>query len=274
MLEKVSFDGVELEYEMRGTGESIMLIHGSVAADTYLPMLAEPAVSSYKLVRYRRRGFGNSTHPTSVISLRDQADDCFALMRRLNIPRAHVVGHSYGGVVALQLALDHPEAVHSLALLEPALVGIIPNADKFTSAMAPVIETYQKGGKRAALEAFLLWVAGPDWRKSFDAIPGSFEMALADADNFFRVELPAMAEWRFTRDDANSIRQAMLAVLGAESAPVFPEIQKLVLAWFPQARPVTIPRANHMLLAIEPRAVAEELARFWKSVQMHGMPST
>ncbi len=265
MLQKVNLGGVQLEYEVHGTGEPVMLIHGSVVADTYLPMLSEAALSRYQLVRYRREGFGNSTHPAAVIGLGDQANDCHALMRHLNIARAHVAGHSYGGVIAIQLTLDHPEAVHSLALLEPALIGAIPDAAQFASGLAPMMETYQRGDKRGALEAFLVWVAGPDWRKSFDAVPGSFEMALADTDNFFRVEMPAMNQWRFTREDAQRIRQPILAILGGESAPVFHEIHKLEQAWFPKAKAVTIPKVNHMLQAVEPRAVADALGGFWAS---------
>jgi len=90
----VTIEGSELEYEVHGTGEPVILIHGSVMADTYSLMLSEPALSRFKLVRYRRRGFGHSTHPSSTISIRDQANDCRALMRELNIERAHVVGRS------------------------------------------------------------------------------------------------------------------------------------------------------------------------------------
>jgi pimeloyl-ACP methyl ester carboxylesterase len=268
MLNKVTIEGYQLECEVHGVGEPAVLIHGSVLADTYLPMLSEPSLSSFKLVRYRRRGFGNSTPPASTISISDQANDCWALMSELNIARAHIVGHSYGGVIALQLALNHPEAVHSLALLEPALVGFVPKAAEFMGALAPVIETHRKGDCRGALEGFFLHVAGPDWRRSFDALPGSLEMALADIDNLFRVEIPAMGEWRFTRDDAGRIHQPLLAVVGGESAPVFLEIQELVQSWFPHAKPVIIPRTNHMLQAIEPRALAEVLASFWKKAPM------
>jgi pimeloyl-ACP methyl ester carboxylesterase len=264
-MEKVNLSGVELEFEVHGTGEPAVLIHGSVVADTYLPMLPEPSLSRYKLVRYRRRGFGNSTHPAAPISIREQANDCRALMNHLRIPRAHVAGHSYGGVIALQLALDHREAVHSLALLEPALVGVIPNAAEFMSGMAPVMDTYAKGDKRGALEGFLASVSGPDWRKSFEAVPGSYEMALTDTDNFFRVEMPAVGEWRFTREDAQRITQPILAILGAESAPVFHQIHTLVQAWMPKAKPVTVPNVNHMLQSAQPRAVAEVLASFWAS---------
>ena len=268
MLKKATISDCQLEYEVHGAGEPAVLIHGSALADTYFPMLSEPSLSSFKLVRYRRRGFGNSTHPASIISIGDQANDCWALMRELNIARAHIAGHSYGGVIALQLALDHPEAVHSLALLEPALVGVVPKGAEFRGALAPVMETHRKGDRRGALEGFFLQVAGADWRRSFDALPGSLEMALGDIDNLFRVEIPAMGEWRFTRDDAGLIHQPILAVVGGESAPVFHEIQELVQSWFPQAKPVTIPRTNHMLQAVEPRGLAEVLASFWKKVPM------
>jgi pimeloyl-ACP methyl ester carboxylesterase len=265
MLEKVSLGDVQLEFEVHGSGEPVVLIHGSVVADSYLPMLPEPSLSRYQLVRYRRRGFGNSTHPASPISIRDQANDCLALMRHLKITRAHIAGHSYGGVIALQLALDHPEAVHSLALLEPALIGVIPNASEFMAVMAPVMSTYQKGDKRGALEGFLTAVAGPGYRAMFDSLPGSFEMALADTDNFFRVEMLAIGEWHFNQADAQRIRQPVLAILGATSAPVFTEIHKLVQAWMPNAKAVTVPKANHMLQTVAPRAVAEVLASFWAS---------
>lgn len=265
MLQKANIGGVELEYEVHGSGEPVVLIHGSVVADSYVPMLSEAVLSRYRMVRYRRRGFGNSTHPASIISISDQANDCHALMRHLNLSRAHVAGHSYGGVIALQLAMEHPTAVHSLALLEPALVGIVPDSAQLMGGMGPVVETYQKGDQRGALEGFLAWVAGPDWRRSFDAIPGSFEMALADTDNFFRVEMPALGEWRFTREDAQRLRAPVLAVLGADSAPIFHAVQQLVQAWMPKAKPVTIAGVNHMLQAVQPRALAETLANFWSS---------
>src|SRR5713101_5821887 len=102
---------------------------------------------------------------------------------------------------------------------------------------------------RGALEAFLSSVAGPEYRAVIDRIPGAYEMALADADNFFRIEMPAIGEWHFAREDAARIRQPVLAILGADSAPVFHEIHELVQSWIPAARPATIPRVNHMLQA-------------------------
>jgi len=259
---KAELGAVQLEYETHGSGEPVVLIHGSVVADAHAPLLAEPALAGFRLVRYRRRGFGGSTHTEPPVTIRQQAEDCVALMRRLGVARAHLVGHSYGGVIALQLAHDHPEMVSSLALLEPALVGIIPNA-AFMEEMAPIVKRYADGDKRGALDDFLTAVGGPDARRLLDSLPGIYDMALADTDNFFRVEMPALGEWVFTCDDAARIRQPVLAMLGADSAPVFHEIHALVQSWFPRAQAVTIPGATHMLQMVTPRSIAETLASFF-----------
>jgi pimeloyl-ACP methyl ester carboxylesterase len=267
-MDKATLGSVQLEYETHGSGEPVILIHGSVVADSYAPMMSQPSLGRYQLGRYRRRGFRASTHPASSVSIGEQAADCFALMNYLKISRAHVAGHSYGGVIALQLAVDHADAVHSLALLEPALVGLIPNAAAFSQTMTPVMKQYSEGDKPGALGAFLGAVAGPDFRKILERVPGAYEMALADADNFFRVEMPALGEWRFSREDAQRVRQPVLALLGADSAPIFHEIQMLVLSWFAHARPVTVAGVSHMLQMIDPRSVAEALGSFFASSPM------
>jgi pimeloyl-ACP methyl ester carboxylesterase len=268
MMDKANLNGVELEYETVGSGEPVVLIHGSIVGDAYVPMMAEPSLRSYKLIRYRRQGFGGSTHPASAVSIRDQAADCLALMRHLHVSRARVVGHSYGGVVGLQLALDHPKEVYSLALLEPALVGLIASSATLMQELEPAIRTYEQGDKLGALDAFLNFAVGPDYREPIDRIPGAWEMALADTDNFFRIEVPALGEWRFAREDAARTRQPVLAVLGGDSRAFYREIHDLVRLWIPQARPVTIPGVNHMLEAAEPRIVAEALAEFFASHPM------
>jgi pimeloyl-ACP methyl ester carboxylesterase len=138
-MELAQIDGRALEYEIRGAGEPVVLVHGAHVADAFAPLLAEPVLTErYQLILYHRRGFAGSTHPDGPLSIVQQARDCRALMQHLGVQRAHVVGHSYGGVIALQLALDAPEAVHSLALLEPALLTV-PSTPQFMEAMGPVL---------------------------------------------------------------------------------------------------------------------------------------
>ena len=89
--------------------------------------------------------------------------------------------------------------------------------------MGPLAGLYQAGNKAGAIDAFERAVIGPDYRASLDkVIPGGFDQAVADADTFFTQELPALMEWRFTREDALRITQPVLAVLGADSASLWP----------------------------------------------------
>ncbi len=266
-MNRAQINGRELEYEVRGAGEPVMLVHGSHIADAFVPLLAEPVLTErYRLVMPHRRGFAGSTHPDSPLSIAQQAADCRALMRHLGVPCAHVVGHSYGGAIALQLALDAPDVVHSLALLEPALL-IVPSAPQFLEAMGPVLQMYDADNKTGAVDGFLQAVMGPQYRNVLDRVlPGAFAQAVADADTFFRIELPALQQWRFTQADAGRITQPVLAVLGADSETLWPgwaEVHQLVQDWLPHTETFVLPGATHALQIMNPWGMAEELASFF-----------
>lgn len=252
----------KLEFETRGAGEPVVLVHGSAIADSYVPLFVKPSLSSYRLVRYRRRGFGGSTHSPPPVSIKQQAADCLNLMRHLSVEKAHIAGHSYGGVIAIQLALDFPGAVHSLALLEPALIRLVPGAGAFLESFGPLATRYRSGDRAGALEGFMKLVDGPDWRTAVDAVPGGWQMAIADLDTLFQVEGPALREWAVSREDAGRIRQPVLCMVGGATEPIFRRTHELALSWFPQAEAATIERASHMLQMVDTRAVAECLAKF------------
>jgi pimeloyl-ACP methyl ester carboxylesterase len=155
-----------LDYEVQGEGEPVLLIHGSILADAYLPFCKAPSLSSYRLIRYHRRGFAGSEHHIGPFSIEEQAQDALKLLRHLGVERAHVCGHSYGGAIALQLALDAPRLVHSLVLEEPA-VFMVPSAADLFAAMEPAGERYGAGDAAGAIQAFLSMI-GPGWE---DYIP-------------------------------------------------------------------------------------------------------
>ena len=265
-MERARVDGAELEFGVTGAGEPVLLIHGALIAEAYAPLCAEPALNSrYRLVRIHRRGYAGSSRVRAPFSLAEQADDCRALLRHLGIERAHVVGHSSGGVIALRLALDAPEVVHSLVLLEATLLDV-PSGALLIEALGPVLEQYGAGDKEGAVDSFLRWAIGSDYRAWLDRlIPGAFQQMVADADTFFGVELPSMQEWLFTREDARRITQPVFSVLGAESASIWPgwnEAQDRLREWLPQTEPFVLAGANHALQERDPRGAAEAIAPF------------
>ncbi len=142
-MDSVEVNGVELEYEVRGSGEPVLLID-MLIADCFVPLLTEPSLAGrYQLIRYHKRGWVGSTHTPPPVSIGDHAADAAALLDHLGVRRAHIAGHSTGASIAAQLALDHPEKVHTLTLLEPTLVSL-PLGQAFLKSAGPVFEAYRK----------------------------------------------------------------------------------------------------------------------------------
>ncbi len=252
-----------LEYEVHGMGEAVLLIHGSHVADAFLPLTREDVLADrYRLVRYHRRGFDGSDPHTGPFSIEEQARDALALMKHLGLERAHVIGHSYGGVTAVQLALDAPRVVHSLVLLEPPLMTADGVAAFFETA-APLREAYRSGDTCGAVDSFLSMVCGPDWRTEVaKTVPGGPEQAEKDAATFFEVEFPALEKWTFDSNQASRISQPVLFVLGSESGPLFEEPKRLFQATVPRTEEALLPGLDHLLQMRNPRLVAETIADF------------
>ena len=183
----------------------MVFIHGALIADTFLPLLAEPSLAGqYRLILYHRQGYAGSSRASGLFSIAQQAADCRAVLRHLGVERAHVVGHSYGGAVALQLALDTPGIAHSLALLEPALMAGT-SAEGYRDSLSRGIERYRKAGAAVVVDEFLQgrW---PGYRVALDhELPGAFAQAVEDAGTSFEFELPGLLGWQFGEAEARRI---------------------------------------------------------------------
>jgi pimeloyl-ACP methyl ester carboxylesterase len=262
-MERVGVNGVELECQCSGTGDSVLLIHGSHIAGSFIPLIAEMALAPrFQFIRLHRRGFAGSAPVSGAFTIEQQAADCRALLESLGVKRAHVVGHSYGGVIALQLAAESPALVRSLVLLEPALV-MVPSSKAFFESVAPAIERYASGDATGAVDAFMKLVGGQEWRKTVGrSVPGGPEQAEKDARTFFEVELPALGSWTFDAAKARRISCPVLYVIGAGSGPLFEEGRQLIHSWFPQTRDLVLPDANHLLQMQNPSAVAKGVSEF------------
>ncbi len=184
----------------------------------------------------------------------------------LGIDRAHVVGHSSSAVVALQLALDAPEAVRTLVLMEPARP--VPPTEAQESFVhefvAPAIQLYRAGDRAGAVDAFARGVFGAGYRGPLEeGLPGIFEQAVADADAFFGQELPALQQWTLTPEDAAGITQPVLAVRGEHTEPTFPERLELLCSWLPNVESFELAGATHLLHLQQPSTMAARLAEFY-----------
>lgn len=272
-MKRAPVQGGELEYETRGDGEPVLLIHDAFVAASFLPVMDEPPLADYRLIRYHRRGFAGSTAP--IAPLERQADDAVALLRSVGVDRAHIVGHSGGGRIALQLALDAPEVVNSLMLLEPAGVGPVPSGQELTEeVIEPARERYRAGDIVGAVDIFMReTVAGSDWRSEIArTVPGGPEQAERDAATFYEDRTPA-EQWIFDEEKAEKLSQRMpiLYVWGSETLSFLKEGRELIHTWFPRAEDHRVEGVGHSLPMEAPQAVAKAVADF---VQRHSLDET
>lgn len=271
-MDHTTIEGTDIAYELLGSGPPVALIHAGICADWFVPLLNQPAlVEQFRVLSYHRPGYGQSGRATGQASIAEQAEYLRLLMLHTGIEQAHIVGHSNGGMIALQLALDAPEMVASLALLESARPADpnLPEEQAFVRNVVARALQHQAGGDRAgAVDVWMRGVCGPDYRAALEqALPeGAFHRAIADADTFFILELPTVRAWAFTREDAARVTQPALAVLGERSKEVTPTFDlrhHLLLNWLPRVEPYVLPGATHLLHVQNPRDMAERLAAFF-----------
>ena len=266
MLQATIEGGVVLGYETTGTGEPVALIHGALIADIFGTLLEQPSLRGYALIAYHRRGYVGSTRSPRPLSIAEQAADCRNLLRYLGIARAHILGHSFGGAVALQLAIDFPETVQSLALLEPALM-LGETGGAYRESLEEGIQRYRELDTSRLVDGFMeaRW---PGYRSRLDeALPGAFDQAVADAGATFEADLPGLLTWDFSEGDAARVTQPVLSVLGGESEQLWPrfgEVHRWLLARLPNVEGYVLPNAHHFLQVENPHDLAEALAAFLK----------
>ena len=253
-----------LEYEVLGDGEPVLTIHGALIADTFVPVCHESSLADrHRLIRYRRRGHGGSDPYEGEISLDLPAQDSVALLDHLGVERAHVIGHSGGGLMAVALALAAPERVHSLVLFEPAIFP--PDAATgFLAGAAPVLEAYHAGDVPRALDLWMELVSvDAGWREEVErGQPGAVEQAEKDAAAFFEFEIPAIPNWIFDAEKAKQITQPVLYGVGGESGPLYQIAAKYFESLVPQTEFVNLPGVDHSMLTSDPKLVADTAAGF------------
>lgn len=142
-------DGVELHYTELGRGRPCLLMHGGLGLDhsTFLPWLA-PLGEDLHLILYDHRGNGCSGRPPlASLSLPQLCDDAEALRRRLGLGPVVLFGHSYGGFIALEYALRHPQSVSGLIL--------VGSAARFDPASPDLVRRLAERGLAPALERLI-----------------------------------------------------------------------------------------------------------------------
>ncbi len=214
--------GVRLVYETHGSGATILCIHGTGSSAVVWGSAIEQLARAGRVIAYDRRGCTRSERPEPYerTGVAEHADDAAALLHQLDAERAVVVGRSYGGEVAIDLALRHPGRVRALVLLEGAPLALSPGGAAWEAALtARLRRVAVREGVDAVAEALMDEVLGVGaW--------GSFP---DDLRRLFTHNAPAiLAEvlgggLRTDAAELATITQPVLLVTATDSPPAFRE---------------------------------------------------
>jgi pimeloyl-ACP methyl ester carboxylesterase len=153
-----------LYYEVAGSGDAILLIHGNGGDRRHWDEQFEVFAKNYKVVRFDVRGFGKSAMPVEGQPYRCN-DDIKALLEFLGISKAHMAGFSLGCGFAVDFVIEHPEMSRSLIAVGPWIFGYISESiSEMNSSMADIFNILEKEGKAAAFE---YWMNTPSFKESF-----------------------------------------------------------------------------------------------------------
>ena len=253
-----------LDYQERGAGEAVYLVHAGIFSAWFAPLFNQPALDGFRVIRPIRPGYGRSPAPSDEASIAAHAHRCGALLRGLGVTRAHWVGHSSSCCMGLQLALDDPGLVASLILFEPAKPSGPQRDAAASSYVGPALAAAAQGDTARAFEVFTRGVGGDRYQQVLRARLGDDGLAEAEAESayFFADELPALAAWSFGPAEAARIAAPALLLCGAESRPWFRENAAILAELLPDARTETLPGLGHLAPLTHPAELAAAIAKF------------
>jgi 3-oxoadipate enol-lactonase len=166
-MPRVRVGEVELAYDEAGDGEAVVFVSGTSLDRTVWGAQVAAFADRYRVVTFDNRDVGESTQVAHGYTPRDLAGDLEGLLAALDLPAAHVVGHSLGGAIAQELALAAPERVRTLAL-----VGSWARNDEYTRALFRTWQRLRTTLEPAAfVEAILLTGVGHTFLNSVGTAP-------------------------------------------------------------------------------------------------------
>jgi len=251
--------GCRLAYRVRGSGDPVLLIQGTgLHGEGWRPQV-EALAADHRCITFDNRGMGASQPLTGPLTVAQMASDALAVLDACGHRSAHLVGHSLGGLVALQLALLAPRRVRSLALLCTFADGRA--VTRPTPWMIWVGMRLRIGSRPARRRAFLEMIATPAQRAAMDRDRWARELAplfghdLADQPPVVMAQLKAMAAVDLTPRLGLLAGVPTLVLSAAEDRIAPPRLGRALAAGIPEARYVELPAAAHGVPIAEPGRV-------------------
>jgi pimeloyl-ACP methyl ester carboxylesterase len=268
-------NGISLHYAEEGHGDPVIFVPGSLADYSYWADQANAFSHRYRAIAYSRRyDYPNANPRRAGYSAVTDADDLALLIKHFGLKNANIVGHSYGALTALILAIRHPELVKSVVLAEPPAVTLLQNlpgplhslaaaqyGDIQRRLVAPMRRAFERGNTDEGIGTFMAYVFNnrQAWRR----------MSRDDR----AVELRSAEEWRvmmtsgtlFPFVDPRSVRRLRVPVMligGTSTYPFLITIMSRLCSLLPHSVMLWVPGAGHQMWYQAPELCRRAVEQF------------
>ncbi len=258
---RTRIDGFEVEYDVRGKGPAVLLLHAFPLGRSMWEPQVESLATTHRVVRFDARGFGGSQlDDVAPLAMERIADDGACLLDQLWIDKAVVYGCSMGGYAAFAFARRHPKRLAGLVLQDTRAAADTPEGRAGRAALAARV---LDDGATAVVDALLPKLLGETSHRERPALVATLkERILATSPRGLANALYGLAARADSRAMLPGISVPTLVLVGEEDANVSPDEAKVMAAAIPGARLEVIPRAGHLANLENPDAVNAALRAF------------
>jgi len=213
----VRVNDIDLYYESAGEGAPVLLLHGLGSSTRDWEYQIPPLAQSHRVIAMDVRGHGRSDKPPGPYSVKQFASDAVALLRAVDAAPAHLVGLSMGGMIAFQMAVDSPEAVRSLTIVNsgPAMILRTLSQKLLIQSRYAVVRIF-------GMRALARMVAGPLFPKPEQAeLRKKFEDHVAENDpKAYLASLSAINGWSVAERIGNIACPVLIVASDHDYTPV------------------------------------------------------
>ncbi len=251
-MQTIEINGTRLAYAENGSGEPVVMIHCSSATGSEWKKLSEALGENFRTFMPDQWACGKSDpwRGDSAFTLSEEAAPLVELLDRLGTP-VHLIGHSYGGGVALRVARERPDLIRSLTLVEPSAFHLLRHGEatdrvlfeEISEVSETVTRAVTSGDYWGGMARFVdYWNGDGAW----ESMPFDARIKLSQRLGKVVLDFRALFEEPVELDDYASLGQPTLLVCGERSPGPSRRIVDMLASVLPDTTVARIPNAGHM----------------------------
>ncbi|MDX2044158.1 MAG: alpha/beta fold hydrolase [Acidobacteriota bacterium] len=261
----IQVNGINLFYEVAGSGEPLLLIYGLAGRGNNWKFQVEALSSRFQVITFDNRGVGETDQPKTAFTLGDIADDAAALLNHLGVASAYVFGISMGGMIAQEFALRHQQRVRKLALgcTHPGIKHCVPSPAWVTEIFKSLPG---KPREQVVRECTPINYSPQTQQRRPELIESLVPLFVDNRQRAHGYAGQLNAIWEFNAfDRLPELNVPTLVMTGTDDVLVVPGNSKIIAERIPNSRLIEFAEAGHLFFIEKAEDVNQRLLEFFQS---------